>query len=259
MENNIFNGLSREDKRAIIEALIFASDEPLNFETLIKVLFFENASNPSKLNNPKDDKTIQNELLKDIELKNEIDNIIQEINLDLLNSNRPYQIVEFGGGWQFATRKEYGRFVNQFFKTKFNRRLSNAALEVLAIIAYKQPITKAEIEQIRGVNSNEVVNSLLEKSFIKIAGRKNVLGRPLMFEVTSDFLRSFGLKSLDDLPKIKEFEDLVLQEFAQKDNELYTFDISNAEIEEIKAEQDTIPIESLDDISNTDVINRALN
>lgn len=259
MENNKFSVLSKEDKKSIIESLIFASDEPINFETLIKVLYFENSNTPTKTNTPKDDKALQNELLKDIELKNEIEKIIEEINIDLQNSNRPYQIVEFGGGWQFATRKEYGRFVNQFFKTKFNRRLSNAALEVLAIIAYKQPVTKAEIEQIRGVNSNEVVNSLLEKSFIKIAGRKNVLGRPLMFEVTNEFLRTFGLKSLDDLPKIKEFEDLVMQEFAQKDNELYTFDVSDAEIEEIKADEEVISIESLDEINQTDILNSSMN
>jgi segregation and condensation protein B len=237
MENKKFTELEIEIKKAIIESLIFASDEPVSSETLMKIVLFSNDNN-IKVKNGNNNIEDFPELAIKMEVMQEIEEIIQLINEDLYKTNRPYQIVSFAGGWQFVTRKEFGRFVHIYYKNKFNRKLSNAALEVLAIIAYKQPITKAEIEQIRGVNSNEVVNSLLDKNFIQIAGRKNVLGHPLMFEVTIDFLKAFGLNSLDDLPKIKEFEDIVLNELSQKDNDFFTFDLSATDLTPIESHID---------------------
>jgi segregation and condensation protein B len=234
MDNIRFENLSIEEKKSVIEALIFASDSTLDSKSLNQILNNEVPPNKSK------NEEVEEPLLKLDEhndaFKNEIAEIVQQINLELEETERPYQIVEFAGGWQFSTRKEYGRYVHYYYKSKLSRRLSNAALEVLSIVAYRQPITKAEIEQIRGVNSNEVVNSLLDKSFIKIAGRKNVLGRPLVFEVTEDFLRTFGLNSLEDLPKMKDFEELVREEFAKSDEDIFTLDVSKAEIEHFEAE-----------------------
>lgn len=233
MDNIKFENLNNEEKKAIIESVIFASDTALDLKALHQILNYEIFAN--KIKNESEDNSMKGDEISE-DFRSEILAIIDSINSDLEQSGRPYQIVEFGGGWQFATRKEYGRFVHYYYKSKLSRRLSNAALEVLAIIAYRQPITKAEIEQIRGVNSNEVVNSLLDKSFIKIGGRKNVLGRPLMFEVTQDFLRAFGLNSLEDLPKMKDFEELVKEEFAKTDEDIFTLDLSDAEIKHIEAE-----------------------
>lgn len=233
MENIRFENLSLEEKKSIIEALIFASDNPLDLKALEQIVFNETFSNKSK-DAPEDALQLTED--QNDSFREEISQIIEQINQDLEATGRPYQIVEFAGGWQFATRKEFGRFVHYYYKSKLSRRLSNAALEVLSIVAYRQPVTKAEIEQIRGVNSNEVVNSLLDKSFIKIAGRKNVLGRPLVFEITEDFLRTFGLNSLEDLPKMKDFEELVREEFAKEDDNIFTLDVSEAEIEHLEAE-----------------------
>jgi segregation and condensation protein B len=234
MDNIRFENLSIEEKKSVIEALIFASDSPLDHQSLFQILNSEVLSKKEKL--PTDDEFTLIADKPNDEFKNEVAEIIQQINLELEETGRPYQIVEFAGGWQFSTRKEYGRYVHYYYRSKLSRRLSNAALEVLSIVAYRQPITKAEIEQIRGVNSNEVVNSLLDKSFIKIAGRKNVLGRPLVFEITEDFMRTFGLNSLEDLPKMKDFEELVREEFAKSDEDIFTLDVSEAELEHKEAE-----------------------
>ncbi|OGU61611.1 MAG: SMC-Scp complex subunit ScpB [Ignavibacteria bacterium GWF2_33_9] len=253
MENINFELLSSAEKKSIIEALIFAADFAINSDTLWQIVNHD--SNPTRSITEND---TQFEILAKANKENfqkEIREIVEEINHDLAESDRPYEIVEFAGGWQFSTRKEFGRIVHFYYKSKLSRRLSNAALEVLSIIAYRQPITKAEIEQIRGVNSNEVVNSLLEKSFVKIAGRKNVLGRPLLFEVTSDFLRAFGMNSLEDLPKMKDFEDLVREEFTKEEEDIFTLDVSDVEIEHIEAIVDDTEPEDSDtitkDTSNT--------
>ncbi len=155
----------------------------------------------------------KNETVHSTKQKNDIspiyfEKLIDEINADLTATDRPYLITNVASGYQFATRPEYGKLATQFAKSKAKRRLSQAALETLAIIAYKQPISKPEIEKIRGVNSAEIVNTLIDKNFVKSSGRSDGIGKALLFATTDDFLKSFGLNSLEDLPKLRELEEL---------------------------------------------------
>lgn len=225
MENNFYK-LNYETKKALIETLIFVSDEPLTDDTIFNLLISMDKENQTPIEHSNSEE-FQNFVL-------ELKQIIDQINNELLETGRPYHIIRIANGWQFATQKEYGKIVRHFYKSRQVRKLSNAALEVLAIIAYRQPITKPEIEMIRGVNSNETVNSLLEKNLIKISGRKSVLGRPLEYSTTDDFLKLFGLNSLDELPEISEFEEIVKRELNQNENEI-TLDVSNEQMEQIQA------------------------
>ena len=137
---------------------------------------------------------------------------IEHLNALYEENGRAFRIVEIAGGYQFATRSEYGEYVARLFKEKSRRRLSGAALESLAIIAYKQPVSKADIENIRGVNCDEVLKSLLEKNLITITGRAEAVGRPLLYGTTVDFLRHFGLHTLQDLPRPREIDELMKEE-----------------------------------------------
>lgn len=114
--------------------------------------------------------------------------------------NQGLRLEEVGGGFQVLTREEYAPFVEQFFTVKEKRKLSVAALETLSIIAYRQPVTRFEIEEVRGVNSDAVVNRLLELNLIKIAGRRETVGKPYEYATSSDFLHYFGLRDLGNLP-----------------------------------------------------------
>jgi len=226
-ENINFIKLNDNTKKGIIESLIFASEDPIDLDTLIKLVISDNSFS----NNEKDSSSI--DLTEEIvpqneDIKTEIKNIIDSINNELLETNRPYHIIEIAGGYQFATRKEYGFYIHKLFKSRLSRKLSQAALEVLAIIAYKQPITKAEIEQIRGVNSNEIVNSLLEKTLIEIVGRKDVLGHPLMYGTTQEFLKVFGLKDISNLPKYTEFEEILKERTNQFENSFFDIDLTDS-------------------------------
>jgi segregation and condensation protein B len=125
-------------------------------------------------------------------------------------------ILEIAGGYQMLTNSLYAEYVRTFYKTKHKEKLSKPSLETLAIVAYKQPVTRADIEIIRGVNSDGVVENLLMKELIKIIGRKDVAGKPYLYGTTKQFLEYFGLKSLEDLPKLEEFPNLV----AEKEKDL---------------------------------------
>ena len=127
-------------------------------------------------------------------------------------SGRTFRIIEIAGGYQFATRPDVAAYVSRLYKDRSRRRLSGAALETLSIIAYKQPVSKSDIENIRGVNCDEVIKSLLEKNLITITGRAESVGRPLLYGTTQDFLRHFGLGSMRDLPKPREIEELLKEE-----------------------------------------------
>ncbi|MBX3043411.1 MAG: SMC-Scp complex subunit ScpB [Candidatus Kapabacteria bacterium] len=207
-----FMKLSKDERKSVIEALIFSSEEPLSSKQILNLLINIEFNVPN-INTESDDYEGE---LKDIYLSDEpeftenyFDNLIGEINTDLIESNRPYIIVQSGGGWQFGLMSQYGEMLHKYFKTKVKKKFSQAALETLAVIAYKQPVSKPEIEQIRGVNSNEVVNSLIEKKLIKIAGRSESLGKPLLYATTVEFLRTFSINSIDDLPKLKELEEIM--------------------------------------------------
>ncbi len=170
-----------------IEALIFASDKPLT--TLDIVELINNAFG------------FMEERISLDQIEASVEGIRQKYNADFY----PFEVRESGGGWQFLTKKAYHKTIAQLNGDKFLKRLSNAALETLAIIAYKQPITKGEVEAIRGVNSDYSIQKLLEKDLIIISGRNEDLpGKPLIYSTSKSFMDYFGINSADDLPKIRE-------------------------------------------------------
>jgi len=175
-----------------IEALIFASDKPLS--TLEIVELMNNAFG------------FMDEKVSLDQVEAAIDGIVEKYKSDSDSyRNYPFEVRQSGGGWQFLTKKEYHKTIAQLNGDKFLKRLSAAALETLAIIAYKQPITKGEIEAIRGVNSDYTVQRLLEKELIIISGRNEKLpGHPLIYQTSKNFMDYFGLNSAEDLPKIRE-------------------------------------------------------
>ena len=173
-------GTVSAELKAIVEALIFASPEPITSKTLLKLLADE----------PKEDvaAAVQS-------LKAEYD-------------QRPgLQFVEVAGGYQIVTRPELHEWVRRLFHERSTQKLTLQALETLAVIAYKQPITALEISEIRGVNTSGVLSTLLERHLIKIVGRKNVVGRPFLYATTREFLIRFGLNDLGDLPKVEDMAE----------------------------------------------------
>ncbi len=166
----------RQKFKNIIEALLFVSDKPISIDTIKEVVGIE---------------------------RPEIRSLIEELKQEYV-SNHSFRLREVAGGYQLVTDSEYAYWLRKLFHGGRKERLSRPALETLAIIAYKQPITKPEIEHIRGVAVDGVVRTLLEKGLIRIAGRKNVVGRPLLYTTTKRFLEYFGLNSLDELPPLDE-------------------------------------------------------
>lgn len=270
----LFLQLSHEDRKAAVEALIFASEVPLTVEALFKILIIGNnvhsiidnnlpkngngASGESNLNPEHDiDFDYEQEAVKKWEFASSaFVDIIAEINYDLQKTNRPYQIIKVANGYQFCTRREYGELINNLVKTKTKRRFSNAALECLSIIAYRQPITKPEIDQIRGVNSNEVVNSLLEKELIMQVAQKETIGKPWMYGTTDEFLKAFGLNSLDELPKLKELDEVMELLSKGQNEEEIILDVSQTkEVDDDRLSSSIESIESaesLEDVFNQD-------
>lgn len=178
---------------SVIEALIFASDEPLPSTDIIKAI-----------------KEIDGEET-DIS-KADVENVVDEINVKYESEEKSFKVMKLANGFTFSTKPEYAKYVGFLSTEKSKRRLSHAALETLAIIAYKQPITKPEIESIRGVNADYVLNTLLEKNLVTIRGRAETVGRPLLYGTTDEFLKYFGLYSLNDLPKPREIEEIMKDE-----------------------------------------------
>jgi segregation and condensation protein B len=175
---------------SIIEALIFSSDDSLGSAEIINAI-----------------KGIDGE---DIEItSNDIENVVDQLNIKYGEGNHSFRIVKVANGYLFATSEEYAKYVGYLSSEKTRRRLSPAALETLSIIAYKQPMTKPELETIRGVNSDHIISSLLEKNLITIKGRSESIGRPLLYATTDEFLKYFGLNTLSDLPKPRELEDIM--------------------------------------------------
>jgi segregation and condensation protein B len=199
-----------------IEALIFASDKPLINEEIVELVngalaFIEDRATPQQVDAA-------------------IEGIVEKYSAEFY----AFELRQIGGGWQFLTKKEYHKTVAQLNGDKFLKRLSTAALETLAIIAYKQPITKSEIESIRGVNCDYAVQKLLEKDLVIISGRnEDAVGKPLIYSTSKSFMDYFGINSSDDLPKISE---VLMEELIQATN------VKEAE-ENIQA-QDAAEIES---------------
>lgn len=170
-----------------IEAVIFASDKAMTSLEITEVI--NNAFG-----------FMEDKIVLD-QVESAIEGIIEKYNSEFY----PFEIRQSGGGWQFLTKKDYHKTIAQLNGDKFLKRLSSAALETLAIIAYKQPITKSEIESIRGVNCDYAVQRLLEKELVVITGRnENMPGKPLIYTTSKSFMDYFGINSADDLPKIKE-------------------------------------------------------
>jgi segregation and condensation protein B len=178
-----------------IEALIFASDKPLTVLDIVELI--NNAFG----------------FIDERVTLDQIESCIEGIKEKYASEFYPFEVKESGGGLQFLSKKEFHKTIGQLNGDKFLKRLSNAALESLAIIAYKQPITKGEIEKIRGVNSDYSVQKLLEKELIIITGRKeDQPGQPLIYATSKNFMDYFGINSTEDLPKIREI-------FAEQMNE----------------------------------------
>ncbi|HEY7183467.1 MAG TPA: SMC-Scp complex subunit ScpB [Blastocatellia bacterium] len=173
---------TRDELKPVIEALLFVADEPLPFKQLCKILG----------DVPEED----------------VMWALSELVADYEQRGSGLEAREIAGGWRISTRPQYHEFIRKYLKSRPSARLSLPALETLAVIAYKQPITIPEILEIRGVTSSSAVKTLLEKRLIVTKGRKETVGRPMMYGTSKEFLIQFGLKDLSELPSIEDFEDL---------------------------------------------------
>ena len=178
--------------KKIIEALLFVSEKPITLDDFKQALDGMN--------------------------EEEIKKAIEELRADYQTQERSFNIAELAGGYQIITNPEFAPWINKLFKRE-DVKLTGPSLETLAIIAYKQPLTRAEAEKIRGVNIEGVLKTLLDKNLIKIRGRKDAPGRPIAYGTTDEFLKRFGLKSLEHLPKLRDFTEHDL-EFDREDEKL---------------------------------------
>ena len=166
---------------AIVEALVFASPEPLTMKQLLKLL--------------------------DTDPREDVEAAVAELKRRYEDRGGGLQLVEVAGGLQIVTRTELHEWVRRMFHERTTQKLSVQALETLAVIAYKQPVTAAEVAEIRGVNTSGVLGTLLERGLVKISGRKQVVGRPFLYSTTRDFLDRFGLRDLGELPRVEDMAD----------------------------------------------------
>lgn len=202
-----------------IEALIFASDKPLSVNELVDLV--NNALG----------------FIEDRATQEQVESSVNAIEEKYNSEFYPFEVVQSGGGWQFLTKKEFHTTIAQLNGDKFLKKLSVASLETLSIIAYKQPVTKSEIEIIRGVNCDYAVQKLLEKELVIIAGRKeDAPGKPLIYTTSKSFMDYFGINSPDDLPKIKEVLNQEIIEATRIEN-------GENKISEDEEEKQNIPTE----------------
>lgn len=174
--------LDTDTEMQVVEALIFVSDEPITLEQIKQVV-------PGRSSE-------------------EIRALVEELSSSFSGAGRGLRIEEVAGGFRFSTRPELAPWIRTYFRNRNRARLSPASIETLAVIAYKQPITAPEIHEIRGVDPQGSMKTLLEKRLIKIAGKKKVVGRPFLYKTTREFLLHFGLAGIEDLPPIEDFERL---------------------------------------------------
>lgn len=191
--------MEKEQQKKVVEALLFLSEEPVKADRIAKVL----STTP--------------------EVAHER---VLELKEDLISEGRGLQVIEAAGGYQMGTLPELSPFLEKAFSEDVSSNLSNAALEVLAIIAYKQPVTRIEIESIRGVRSEHVLDNLLKRKLIRISGRKEGPGRPIIYVTSADFLKYFGLTDLGDLPELEKVEGDAAEQHKAKEiynNQLLSF------------------------------------
>jgi segregation and condensation protein B len=168
-----------QEIKNIMESLLFFTDQPLAVQQI-------------------------RDILGEYAAECDVEQLLKDIALEYSNRNAPMELRFIAGGWQFSSKKQYSPWIKKLYKERTTLRLSNSALETLSIIAYKQPITRSDIEQIRGVEASGVLETLLERKLVKIVGRKETLGRPLLYGTTQDFLKHFGLTHLTELPLLEE-------------------------------------------------------
>jgi segregation and condensation protein B len=178
----------------IIEALLFSAQKPLTIKELLAAV--KSAGEADEL--------LPNEFAKAKEA--EIAAALEKLKIDYIESTRAFQLVEKAEGWQLATDSAYAQWVQQLYPAPKAARMSAPALETLAIIAYRQPITRADVEAVRGVAVDGVLQNLMERGLVKISGRADVPGRPLLYETTQFFLDHFGLRNLSELPNAEELK-----------------------------------------------------
>jgi segregation and condensation protein B len=184
--------MSYPNLSALLEAIVYLAKEPVSLDAIHKAL-------------PEVDRS---------ELQQKLNELIEQYR----ESGRGIEIREVADGYRFSTKPEHHEVLKQFIKSQIPpTRLSLAALETLAVIAYKQPATIPEIQDIRGVHASGVIKTLLDKKFVATAGRKDVLGRPILYKTTREFLMHFGLKDLSDLPSMEEFEELIKNQAAAEE------------------------------------------
>jgi len=173
--------ISATELKGITESLIFVAEEPIDTKSIAKVLRVDQSA---------------------------VDEAIQSLVEEYADRGGGLQLREIAGGWQISTRPEHHEHVRAYLKSKPSAKLSLASLETLAVIAYKQPVTVPEILEIRGVQSPSAIKTLLDKRLIVAKGRKETVGRPMMYGTSKEFLIQFGLKDLSELPSIEDFQDL---------------------------------------------------
>src|SRR6059058_1660987 len=169
--------------RAALEAILFVSNEPVSLDDLVDAFSDEG--------------------------REAVIAQLEEIKRNLDANVGGFMLEQTAGGWRLATRAEHDPILKKYFAKKGENRLSIAALETLAIVAYRQPITAPEVSEIRGINSNQTIRTLLERRMIRVAGRKNVVGSPFLYRSTREFLVHFGLNDIRDMPRLEEFGDLI--------------------------------------------------
>ncbi len=175
--------MPEENSKSILEAILFAASEP------ISVKQFQHA-------------------IPGISVR-EIRRVLSELRDDYQEMNRSFCLIEIANGYQICTRPEYSEWIRKFYIQQVRVTLSPSALETLAIVAYKQPVTRADVSSIRGVNSDSVISALIEKDLVCVSGRKEGAGRSLLFSTTDTFLQQFGLKDPSELPSLDEIEQLL--------------------------------------------------
>ncbi len=176
----------------VIEALLFSAPRPLSTKEIVDLLRRAGGQ----------DEFSPNEFARTAEA--EVAAALEQLKIDYIEQARAFQLVEKAEGWQLATDPKYAQWVRQLFPEPKPARLSAPALETLAIIAYRQPITRADVEAVRGVTIDGVLQTLMERGLVKISGRAEIPGRPLLYETTQFFLDHFGLRTLDELPNVEE-------------------------------------------------------
>jgi segregation and condensation protein B len=205
--------------KSLVEALIFGAREPLTVRQ-IQVLYEEQGPEGSE------QRKISFE---------EISRIVEGLNAEYSASDRPYRIIQLAGGYQYATQPAYAEWLGKLYKEQTRRKLSQSSVETLAIIAYKQPITKPELESIRGVNCDYVIKTLLEKDLATIVGRAPTVGRPLLYGTSKEFLKHFGLNDLNDLPRPREIQEILGE--SQFETERRMLEAQQG-LDEVKKEED---------------------